>query len=85
MKVRFARWSVRPRWRDRVEGPKKIEERGAERRRPRGRIYSVGDGVADPCEGSESLLDVGQRLGRTEGGARIFENLEELVLVALDR
>ncbi len=62
MKVRFASRSVRPRWWDRVEGPEVVEKRSAERKRPLGRIYSVGDGVADSGESGESLLDVGQRL-----------------------
>jgi hypothetical protein len=85
MKVRFASRSVCALWRDRVEGPKEIEERSAERQRPRGRVDGVGDGMANPCEGSKSLLDVGHRLGRTEGGARFFENFEKVGLGALDR
>ena len=88
MKVRFAGWSARPRWRDRVEGPEVVEKRGAKRRRPRGRIYGIGDGVADPSESGESFLDVGQRLQRTDGGARFLENFdsifEELAFISLD-
>ncbi len=84
MKVRFAGWGVRPRWRDRVEGPEVVEKRSAKRRRPRGRIYSIGDGVAGPGESGESLLDVWQQLRRTDGGARFFEKFEKLVLTSLD-
>ncbi len=84
MKIRFAGWSARPRWWDRVEGPEVVKKGGAERRRPRGRIDSIGDGVTDPSESGESLLDVGQRLRRTDGGARFFEKFEKLVLIALD-
>jgi hypothetical protein len=60
MKVGFVVWSVGPlRW-DRIKGPKIIEERSAKRSGPRCRIDGVGDGVANPSESSESLLDVRQ-------------------------
>jgi hypothetical protein len=84
MKVGFAGWSVGPLWWYREERPEVIEERSAKRRWPRSRVGGVGDGVADPGESGESLLDVGQWLGRADGGAGFFENFEEMVLVALD-
>ncbi len=84
MKVGFAGRGIGPLWRDRVERPQIIEERSAKRRWPRGRINGVGDGVADPGEGGESLLDVGHGLGRADGSSGLFENFEELVLGALD-
>ena len=85
MKIGFAGWSVGPLWWYRVEGPEIVEERSTQRRSPRSRVDRVGDGVADPSESGESLLDAGQRLRRADGGAGFFENFEELVLVALDR
>ena len=81
MKVSFSSRSVGPLWWDRVEGPEEVEERSAERQRPRSRVDSVGDGMANPGEGSKSLLDVGQRLGRTDGNARVLESFEKVALV----
>ena len=84
MKVGFVVWSVGPlRW-DRIKGPKIIEERSAKRSGPRCRIDGVGDGVANPSENGESLLNIGHQLGRAEGDAGLFEGFEVLVLVALD-
>jgi hypothetical protein len=60
MEVSFVVWSVGPLWWYRIEGPKIIEERGAKRSWPRCRIDGVGDGVANPSESSESLLDIGK-------------------------
>ena len=85
VKVRFVSRSIRPRWRNRVESTEVIKKRSAERRRPRGGIYGVGDGVADPGESGETLLDIRQRLCRADGSARFLERFEKLILVPLDR
>jgi hypothetical protein len=85
MKIRFASRSVWPLWWDRVEGPEEVEKGSAERRRPRNRVDSVGDGVANPGAGSKSLLDVRQRLGRTDGDARILESFEKVGFSTMDR
>ena len=60
MEIGFVDWGVGSLWWDRIKGPKIIEERGTKRSWPRGRIDGVGDGVANPSESSESLLDVRQ-------------------------
>ena len=79
MKVRFANGSIRPLRRDGVEGAKDGNERSAERGWPRDGVESVddvGDGVAHPSESGEALLDVGQSLRWSDGGARLLEGFE---------
>ncbi len=83
MKVRFAIRSIRPLWRNWVEGPKDVEEWGAERRRPRNRVDAVGDGVADPSKSSKALLDVGWCLRRTDGSQAAPDSLRALRKVDL--
>ena len=69
MKIGFANGCIRPWWRDGVEGSEHAEEWSTEHRRPRNRIDGLGNGVADPGEGTESLLEVSWSLGRTESDA----------------
>jgi hypothetical protein len=58
MEIGFVGWSVGPLWWNRIKGPKIIEEGGAKRSWPRGRIDGVSNGVANPSESGESLLDI---------------------------
>ena len=76
MEIRLAGGCVRSLRRNGVERPEHVEERCAEHRRPRNRIDGVGNGVANPGEGAESLLEVGGRQGRTESNTGPFESIE---------
>ena len=76
---------VQPLWRNGVEGPEHGEKRSAEHRRPRNGVDGVGNGVANPGEGTESLLEVGWRQGRTESDAGLFESFEVGCFGAVER
>ena len=76
MEICLAGGCVRPLWRNGVERPEHGEKRCAEHHRPRKRIDGVGNGVADPGEGTKSLLEVGGRQGRTESNTGPFESIE---------
>jgi hypothetical protein len=85
MEICLAGGCVRPLWRNGVERPEHGEKRCAEHHRPRKRIDGVGNGVADPGEGTKSLLEVGGRQGRTDSSAGLFESFEISCLGAVER
>jgi hypothetical protein len=85
MEIRLAGGCVRSLRRNGVERPEHVEERCAEHRRPRNRIDCVGNGVANPGEGAESLLEVGGRQGRPDSSAGLFESFEIGCLGAVER
>jgi hypothetical protein len=66
MEIRFAGGCIRSWRRNGVEGPEHVEERGAKQCRPGDRVDCVGNGVANPDEGAESLLEVGGSRRRTD-------------------